>query len=94
MPLYVISFIDKPDTQQQRLEARQDHLDYVRASGVLKLAGPYIDGAGEMIGSLLIIEAEDEAAARAFSDNDPYRIAGVFDRAEVRAWRHTVGRLP
>lgn len=93
MPLFVISFLDKPGAAQARLDARQAHLDYVRGSGVLKLAGPYLNAAGEMIGSMLIIEAEDEAAARAFSDNDPYKAAGVFDAAEVRGWRCTVGQI-
>ena len=31
------------------------------------------------------------AAARAFSDNDPYRLAGVFSDATIRPWRSRTG---
>ena len=94
MPLYVISFLDNPGAAERRMAAREAHLAYVRGSGVMKLGGPYLDEAGAMIGSLIIIEDEDLAAARAFVAADPYKQAGVFDEAVIRPWRHTAGQIP
>jgi hypothetical protein len=36
---------------------------------------------------MLIVEAEDKAAAQAQADNDPYTAAGVFESVEIHAWR-------
>jgi uncharacterized protein YciI len=44
-----------------------------------------------MAGSLMIIEAANLADAEAFSAADPYRQAGLFQRVEIRPWRHTAG---
>ena len=94
MPLFVISFLDNPGAGPARAAARDDHLAYMRGSGVMKLGGPFLDDTGQAIGSLIIVEAQDLAAARAFSDADPYRTAGVFSDAEIRPWKHTAGQIP
>ena len=39
----------------------------------------------------MIIEAANLADAEAFSAADPYRQAGLFERVEIRPWRHTAG---
>jgi uncharacterized protein YciI len=94
MPLFVISFLDNPGAGPARAASRDAHLAYMRGSGVMKLGGPYLDDEGQAIGSLIIIEADDLAAAKAFSDKDPYSIAGVFSKAEIRPWKHTAGQIP
>jgi uncharacterized protein YciI len=92
MPLYVLSCIDKPNSNAVRMAAREDHLAYVRARlDQVKLGGPYLDADGGMAGSLLIVEAADQAAIEAFSANDPYVLAGLFERVEIRPFRVTVG---
>jgi uncharacterized protein YciI len=93
MPLFVLTCLDKPDTLQTRLAAREAHLAYVREAGVVKLGGPFLDERGEMAGSLLVIEAADLAAAKAFSANDPYTTSGLFQSVDVRPFRITVGGL-
>jgi uncharacterized protein YciI len=42
---------------------------------------------------MLVIEAEDLAAAQAFAAADPYAKAGLFERVDVRAFRVTLGQL-
>ena len=87
--------IDRPDALELRLATRQAHFDYLAANpGVVRLGGPFLNAAGEMAGSLLLIEADDLAAAEAFGAADPYRLAGLFERVEIRPWRATVGQLP
>jgi hypothetical protein len=74
------------------MSVREAHLAYIRAQppGFLLLAGPFLDQAGEMCGSLFLIEAADEAAVRAFHADDPYARAGLFERVELRPWRATI----
>jgi len=92
---FVLTCIDKPASLALRLANRDAHLDYVRRHpAFVRLAGPLLDSAGEMAGSLFIVEAEDIAAVEAFTASDPYALAGLFDRVEIRAWRATVGALP
>ena len=43
------------------------------------------------IGSLLIIESENEASARALLAQDPYAHAGLFERVELFPWKRVVG---
>ena len=94
MTLYVISWLDRPDSLEARMGAREAHLAYVKAQGdKVKLGGPYLDDAGQMIGSLIVIEAESLAAAEAFHAQDPYRLAGLFETSSVTPWRATVGSL-
>lgn len=92
MPLFVISWLDKPNSLPERLAAREAHLAHVAAHTV-RLGGPFLDANGDMAGSMMIVEAESLEAAQAFHDADPYRLAGIFERSEVRPWRVTVGAL-
>jgi uncharacterized protein YciI len=94
MPLFVISFLDKPDSHALRGANREEHLAYMAASGRVRLGGPYLDDQERPIGSLLIIEAADEAEVRAFMKDEPYNRAGRIPAFEVRAWRYTAGQLP
>jgi hypothetical protein len=68
------------------MAVREAHLAYARtlAPGFIRMAGPFLDEAGEMCGSLFIFEADDRAA------EDPYVTGGVFASVEVRPWRVTI----
>lgn len=91
--LFVAICLDKPDHVELRLSTRSAHLAFLaeHASRV-KLGGAFLDPAGEKpIGSMLIVEAEDEAAARALLTHDPYAGAGLFASVELRLWRRAVG---
>jgi hypothetical protein len=94
MALFVISWADKPGGLPLRLANRQAHFDYIAARpGVLKLGGPVLNEAGDMAGSLMIVDVPDLAAAEAFAEGDPYRRAGLYERREVRPWKATAGPL-
>jgi uncharacterized protein len=90
---YVAICLDKPNSQELRLARRAAHLDYLRAnSKTIKSCGPFLaDDGRAMVGSLLIIEAEDRVGVDAVLSQDPYRQAGLFDSVEVRGWRWVVG---
>lgn len=94
MPLFVAVCIDKPNSLELRMATREAHFAYVRGKqGMMKLGGPFLDESGQMAGSLIVFEAEDLEAAKAFSAEDPYTKAGLFERVEVRPWKATFGSL-
>jgi uncharacterized protein YciI len=94
MALFMLACFDKPHSLELRMATREAHLAYVRENAAaVKLAGPMLDEAEAMAGSLFILEVADVAAARAFNAADPYQTAGVFERVEVRGFRATLGSL-
>jgi uncharacterized protein YciI len=93
MPLYAIICKDKPGALDTRLATRPVHLDYLNNSEIVKLAGALLDDAGAPIGSIIVVEADDKAAAQVQADNDPFTQAGVFESVEVHPWRLAIGGL-
>ena len=94
MALFALVCIDKPNALAVRMGAREDHLAYVRERiQMMKLGGPFLDANGDMAGSLMILEAEDLDAARAFNANDPYTLAGLWESVDIRPYRVTIGEL-
>ncbi len=94
MPLFVVSCIDKPDSLSVRMAARDAHLAYANTGEKpvkVKLGGPYLDGRGNMAGSLLIVDAPDRSAVDQFLRDDPYVTAGLFESVDIRPYRVTVG---
>ena len=88
---------DRPGMLEERRRVRETHRARLRegAPGVrVVLGGPTTDEAGEMAGSLLVIEASDIALVRAFVAGDPYVEAGVYEPASIQVlpWRWGIGR--
>ena len=81
---------DKDGALQTRLDNRAAHLAYIEETGVVSQAGPLLDG-DAMIGSLIILEVEDMAAAQSWADNDPYAKAGLFQSVDLIAWKKVIG---
>ena len=95
MANFALICIDKPNSLALRLATREAHFAYAHSTpGVIRLGGPFLNAAGEMAGSLILIEAEDLAAAWAWHEADPYKLAGLFERVEILPWRATFGELP
>ncbi|MGH6992409.1 MAG: YciI family protein [Caulobacteraceae bacterium] len=95
MALFVLIAIDKPKSLALRLSVRGEHFEWANARAEqIRLGGPFLDEAGEMAGSLMIFEAKDLAAARAFHASDPYLKAGLFETTEIRPWKATFKELP
>ena len=94
MPLFVLNCIDKPSGLSLRMATREAHLAWVGGRmDQMKLGGPFLDEAGEMAGSLMIVEAADLAAAKAFNADDPYTRVGLWERVDIRPFRMTIGQL-
>ncbi|TMV10771.1 YciI family protein [Arenibacterium halophilum] len=82
---------DKTGALQLRKDNRAAHLAYVESTGVVHMAGPLLDDAGEMCGSLVVLDVADMDAAQAWADGDPYAKAGLFDSVELSAWKKVIG---
>ncbi len=93
---FVIHSVDKPGHGEVRAGARPAHLEYMKnAADRLLVAGPTLSEDGEsMTGSLIIIEAEDRAEAEAFTRDDPYTQAGLFESVTIKPWKLVFARDP
>ncbi len=87
--LFVVTAIDKKDSLALRLSTREAHFAYAKETDVIRIGGPFLDDKGEMAGSLIIFEAADLDAAKAWHAGDPYVKAGLFAHSEVRPWKLT-----
>jgi len=87
--LFAIRCIDKPGHAHVRADNRPAHIDYIKAHGnQVVLAGPLLSDDGQsMIGSLLVLDFENRAAADAFVAGDPYGKAGLFSEVVMTPFR-------
>lgn len=88
---YVLLCRDAPGKLEVRKANRDAHLAYVRESGIVSIAGPFLTDAGEMAGSMLVLDVETRAEAEAFAAGDPYAKAGLFEATEIHAWKKVIG---
>ena len=87
--LFVVTAIDKENSLPLRMATREAHFAYAQETGVIRLGGPFLGPADEMAGSLIVFEAADLDAAKAWHAGDPYVKAGLFAHSEVRPWKMT-----
>jgi len=87
--LFAFLCTDKPGHLQVRMDTRPahvEHLNKLNAEGTLKFAGPFLDDDSKPNGSLVVVEAADIAAARTLAEADPYYLAGLFEKVDVKPW--------
>ncbi|GFE64789.1 YciI family protein [Litoreibacter roseus] len=82
---------DKPDSLDIRKANREAHLKHIADSGIVEMAGPLLNDAGDMAGSLLILEVEEQSQAQDWADADPYAKAGLFQDVRIQVWNKVVG---
>jgi uncharacterized protein YciI len=86
MPLFALIGRDGDRGAELRKVHRQAHLanlEPLSREGRVLYGGPLLDAEGRPCGSLILFEASDLAAARAFAAGDPYVTGGVFESHEV-----------
>jgi len=86
---FAIYCLDKEGHGQTRLDNRPTHVEHLKAhNDHLLLAGPLLSEDGSsMIGSLLVVDFPDRAAAERFAAADPYAKAGLFQSVTVKPFR-------
>ena len=87
--LFIIYQEDRPDGAAIRAATRAEHLVYLeRHAGILVLGGATLaDDGVTRIGSVLIINVPDRAAAERFSAEEPFRKAGLFGSVKITRMR-------
>lgn len=88
---FALICLDKPNALQTRVENRLAHLEHLQSSGVVEQAGPFIDAAGQMCGSLIVLTVASRAEAEAWAAADPYAKAGLFQSVLIQEWKRVIG---
>ncbi|MBZ4689607.1 MAG: YCII-related protein [Cereibacter sp.] len=82
---------DKAGALQTRLDTRAAHLAHIEDSGVVEMAGPFLNTEGQMTGSLVVLNVETLAEAQAWAEADPYAKAGLFESVQIAEWKKVIG---
>ena len=87
--MYAVQCWDKAESLAVRLENRAAHLDFLgRHPQKVILAGPILTEDHQTpIGSLLVLDFDDRPGLEAFLAQDPYAVAGLFQRVEILPYR-------
>ena len=88
---YALICLDKPEALQTRIENRPAHLEHLQSTRVVEQAGPFIDAAGQMCGSLIVLNVGSKAEAEAWAAADPYAKAGLFQSVMIQEWKRVIG---
>lgn len=92
--LFALVAHDKPASVDRRMAIRPDHLKHLETLGErLILAGPFLDEKGNMVGSIVVIEAETLEAAEADFRRDPFVAQGLFDSVMIKPWKIGINNL-
>lgn len=91
--LFAIHCLDHADALPARQASYEAHRAYLAAPPVpIVISGPLMSDDGErMIGSLIVVDAPDRAAAVAFNRGDPFFAAGIWAQISVHAFHKRVG---
>jgi uncharacterized protein YciI len=73
------------------MENRSAHVEYLKSTSHVHLAGPLIDAEGNMCGSMIVLDVPDMKAAEAWAANDPYAKAGLFSSVSLTEWKKVIG---
>ncbi len=82
---------DKPGALPIRQENRPAHVEYLKSSPAVQQAGPLLDDAGQMCGSLIVLDVTEMADAEEWVAGDPYGKAGLFASVELIPWNRVIG---
>lgn len=95
-PIYfVFTGTDKPGSDVLRARLRPEHRQYLRTNRPdcrVVAGGPIVEDDGAaMVGTLLVLEARDRAAAERFLADDPYAREGLFESTALQRWAWGLG---
>lgn len=92
MALFAVTYRYEADQTEDREANKTAHREWLAArvaNGEIVTVGPFLDGSG----ALLLVEADDDVAARALVDGDPHCVEGFVSEITVRGWMPVYGAL-
>lgn len=92
--LFAIFALDKPGAEDTRKTVHADHLAHLKKAPdydvTIAVGGPLVgDDGGASLGSLMIVDAPDRAAAEKFNQADP--LQAVWGEVEIRRFDKKTG---
>jgi uncharacterized protein YciI len=95
MKQYVITAYDFTDTdaQQRRANVRPHHLDKVhelKANNNYIAGGAILNANEQMIGSVMMVQFENDEQMEAWKNNDPYVTERVWETIDVKPFKQAV----
>lgn len=92
--LFAIFALDKPGAEDTRKAVHADHVAHLKKAAdygvTLTVGGPLTDdGGATSLGSLMIVEAPDRAAAEKFNRADP--LQAVWGEVDIRRFEKRTG---
>lgn len=86
---YAIQSIDKPGHTQLRADKRPEHLAYLKShvARLIAAGGLLEDDATGGKGGIILLDTDDRAEAERFAAEDPYTLAGLFEKVTITRWR-------
>ncbi|CAJ0774083.1 hypothetical protein LMG18090_00283 [Ralstonia mannitolilytica] len=86
---FFIETFDKPGTAELRLRERDRHLAFLERHRALLLAcGAKLNDDGSNAGGgVYVVDVNTRAEAERFIAEDPYALAGLFERVHITRWR-------
>ncbi len=93
MLIFTVTALDHPGNAEKRAALRPAHLDWIKTEAAsFLMAGPLRETAdGPVIGSQLIVQAEDKAALRDILARDPYAKGDLFDAVAIAHFTPVAG---
>lgn len=90
---YLLHCLDAPERAYIREATRDAHAAYMRAhADHIVMGGPLlgVDGVTR-IGIMAVLRFDDASALARFTENEPYRKAGLFDQIRLHPMQIVVG---
>ena len=86
---YMIRTYDKPDAAELRAAPCAAHLEDLRGyTARILAAGGFLNDDGSVAkGGMIVLDTDSRAEAEALIANDPFTLAGVFEKVEIQRWR-------
>lgn len=91
MPYFTVYAHDRDGMLERRQALRPAHRARLRQHDYpvkVHIGGPLLSADGEMVGTMLVIEADDQEAVERFVAADPYMLAGLYRDCAIEefAW--------
>ena len=95
MPSFCVHAFDRPDRLADRHHLRDTHRARLRRHDhpvTVRIGGPLLDDREQMIGTMLVIEAETRDAVEAYWAGDPYVTADLFESVSIQRFNWGLGQ--
>ncbi|HJC60768.1 MAG TPA: hypothetical protein H9755_10660 [Candidatus Dietzia intestinigallinarum] len=92
MALFAVTYRYEAAQTEGREANKPAHREWLAArvaDGTIVTVGPFVDGSG----ALLLVEADDDEAARSLVDGDPHCVKGFVSEITIRGWMPVYGAL-